>query len=194
MVIGEPLYLKYTLVSKFGEPLLGATIKAKTDFFEVQLFDDGKHDDNAANDGIYGNLIDTKEVGVGTYVITYTIIAGTTTKSTSSSFKIIQKSGLTFEQTLLGIVEIGGFLIATYFVVIYYRKSSGIKQRIRMLEDKKESLQAVMKNLERDYLKRIIPEDIFKQRIQQHREEVTMIDSEIKRLRKDMRSVIKVSR
>ena len=40
-------------------PVTGATVKATVDRTgeKLTLFDDGKHNDNAANDGIYGGLI-----------------------------------------------------------------------------------------------------------------------------------------
>ena len=184
VVSGEPLNLKYTLVSETGKPILGAKIKAKTDFFGVELFDDGKHNDNTANDGIYGNVVDTTNAAVGTYVITYNIIVGKTTKPSSSSFKILPKPFVTSEQAVFILVAIGVTLAAAYYIVASHKKAGAVNQKIKDLESKKKNLKEVMKNLEHDYFKRIVSEDMFKQRVQENREKIMEIDSELKGLKR----------
>ena len=191
IISGEPLHLKFTLVSQAGEPVLGATIKAKTDFFDVQLSDDGNHDDNVTNDGIYGNVIDTKDIPIGTYIVTYTVNVGDFTKASSSSFKIVPPPLITPEQAIYVAIAVVGVLVAVFVLRIFYKKATATKQRIKDLENKKKNLEAVMESLEQDYYKRVISEDMFKERSQKNREELMAIESELKRVEEKVKKPAK---
>jgi len=50
---GNSLLLKARLTYQNGSIATGATVKATSSFFDMQLFDDGKNSDDAPNDGIY---------------------------------------------------------------------------------------------------------------------------------------------
>ena len=69
---GEGFFIKVS-VTKNNEIVTGAIVTASSDFFSLDLFDDGNHGDNNLNDGIYANnfkIPPTASEGIHTVTIT----------------------------------------------------------------------------------------------------------------------------
>ncbi len=174
---GRLFTIRYNLHGSFGDPILGAQLKTRSDFFEADLYDDGQHDDNKANDGIYGNMIkaDTKP---GVYFVD---IFYNNRSIGSITVKVLEKPLLSGVDAMRYFALTVGLVASFYFVV--YRGMMLPKKRIHQLELKRKSMEESIKKAEKEYFSRVIDSQTFERMVAGYKQEMIRVDIELKELK-----------
>jgi hypothetical protein len=189
--VGEELMLKMRLIDRVGQPILNASVNAYSDFFTVPLYDDGKHRDDRANDGIYANYV-VANTAEGVHTITVVYEKGEFSDTVQFSVRVIPKP--MYEVFVYAAV----IVVVSIFVSIAVWKKTRVKRevlrKIKELESRKKDVQELIKKTEQQYFRRIIDEKTFAEALQKHRQTIMEIDMELKKLRGKKEEKVKKKR
>lgn len=181
--VDEPIFLKLTLVDSIGKPVLGGKVKVTSDFFSIDLYDDGMHNDSKANDGVYANAV-IANASPGTYVITYTFTAAGYSDSIQAPLKIISKPFLDFEKISYIIIIVIILVITIFFLYKKLKGKAKFKNKIKQLELEKENIMEMMKKAEKDYYNTLIDKKTFMERVEKYKQQLNEIELKLKSLKK----------
>lgn len=182
--VGDTLVLKLPFYnSTTGEPMSG--FRAEVVISEtktVKLYDDGKHSDGNAEDGIYGNAY-VVDVDPGTYVIRFVLKDGEQILQTSNqSWEISPKPLVPPEK--LPYVLVGS--LATFVIVLFAykraRRGADINARINELEGRKEAINKALEDAQRDFFTRKIDESTLTEMTTNYKKELASIDVELQKI------------
>jgi hypothetical protein len=178
---GDELVVKVRLIDSFGNPVLGADVKAYTDFLPpLHLHDDGRHQDDVSGDGIYANTL-LANGSVGTHIITISYAKGDYSESFQYAIQILPRPGY-------GLLFYAiPFLVFGSFLAFFLRRSMRARRRVRAklteLENKRSAIEEFMRKTEQAYFTRKIDEATFRKRMDNYRAELDKIEVEIEALK-----------
>ena len=185
---GDNVTIKLTLISKAANgtvyPYLNVVVNVVADFFSIQLFDDGNHQDGKVNDGTYANVV-TANAPVGTYLLTYAFNAPNS-RPIQASLKIIPKPIFTSSiianiVVILAIVSVIGFSSYKLFM-----SRQSVKKSVVQLEERKRKIDRLIKKVQYEFYTRVITEGVYKGMMERYKQEKDKIDVELRDLKSQL--------
>lgn len=182
--IGDTLVLKIPFYnSSTGKLMSGFDAEVVvSDTKSVKLYDDGKHSDGGAKDGVYGNTY-VVDVDPGTYVIRFVLKDGERILQTSNqSWEISPKPLIPPE--MLPYVALGsmGAFVLIFFAYKRARRGADINARINELESRKEAINKALEDAQRDFFTRKIDESTLTEMTSNYKKELANIDVELQKI------------
>lgn len=178
--IGEEFLLKTKIVDDKGNLILVAKVKAVSEFFSAELYDDGLHEDGIANDGIYASRI-LVNAPKGIYNVKILVEKETYSDTQELTLNIVEKPKY-------NLFIYAGVVVLIILALVFVTRVKGKKEKsiegLKELRERKKHIKEMMEKAKEAYYNRELDEQQFNRTIEKYEQDLIDIDVKMKESKK----------